>query len=310
MPNGSLDLPRRKRACTVCCCLRGQRHRLTFLVDVQRGGDLDARDAVLKRAALPCPVHLGPDQRHKLAVMAYPVLPHSGCDAVDVGSRLHAGRDQAACRGRSGHRRIHRRPPAELTLQHRQRRLISPSQPVLLGRCKLPFRIVTNDASGLIAGLPRLHLPCIQVAHVVAALTGLLLPPGGASTALEHAGQFHRVHRVPIEPLRLHVVAGGRLPVPGPLAEYLAHGIRDRGQLGRFGPLVQHDVDPEGAQVGGQVSLIVGADLMHPVVHRQHVHAADGAILADYDVGRGHVGMQLHVTGNLGIADGLDQRRT
>ena len=74
------------------------------------------------------------------------------------------------------------------------------------------------------------------------------------------------------------------------------------GQLGRLGPLVQHDVDPEGAQVGRQVGLIVGADLMHPVVHRQHVHAADRAVLAHHDVGRGDMGMQLHVAGDLRVA--------
>ena len=52
--------------------------------------------------------------------------------------------------------------------------------------------------------------------------------------------------------------------------------------------------------------LVIGADLVHPVVQRQHVHASDGAVLADHGVGRGDMRVQLHVAGHL---DRLDQRR-
>jgi hypothetical protein len=119
-----------------------------FWGDVQSGGDLEARAALLEGG------DLGPDQRHLLAVVPDAMLAVRG-DPVDIRYALYPRHDQAACRGRAGRRRIHRRAAAELLLQLRQGGPVSVREPIGLGRRRATLHAAPLPRRCLLAGIWR-----------------------------------------------------------------------------------------------------------------------------------------------------------
>jgi len=127
-----VDLPRRQRAALVGRSLGRERHSFAFLLKMQRRRDLDPPSPPCLRAVRALGGGIRPHQRYDPAAMLNAILTHRRGDPVNVAGVFHAGGNQAARRRGSGNAREHRRPAGELAIEHGQRSLVAPQQPLLL----------------------------------------------------------------------------------------------------------------------------------------------------------------------------------
>ena len=108
-----------------------------------------------------------------------------------------------------------------------------------------------------------------------------------------------RAEVVPIQVQVAGILAGCFRAVSGPLRVGRTDAVGNGREPRRTRLLVQCYVDAVPAQVGRDVRLIVGAELVDPALQLVEVHGTDAALVGQHHVGNGNMGMQLRVARHL-----------